>query len=254
MAPSIFIKQSVIAILLLCALPASATVVVGPTASAPNTVTNGGTVASPGINDSGFSFIAIIVTDLGSSSPGVLTDNKVGNTMVLDTSLSSGNPRIRVYHCLPVQTGTSTSLHTFTYTGTATYCSIVVISAVGTLPPTRDIMVAKASTTAATSATAPTATPIQSNELVITVVNGVLSGAPTTPSGFTTVASLPYVPSKSLATGVGYIIPSTISPITPTWGFSGSNDYTVATISWILDTGTSPTSSSTGGFFMLLNN
>ena len=183
---------------------------------------NGGTTGA--IDTSGANFLVVIISDYSAAALGTLSDSKSNTWTALTTYQDGGvNSRTKIYYSINPTVG---SAHTFTYTGSALYPTIMAasFSGVDTTAPF-DVENGEASSVPATSSQPGSVTPSQNNELL---VFGVCLGASTTNYSDdigTPIENMNWNGGVANGGAMDYQIQTTATARNPTWSWTTSSPH-----------------------------
>jgi len=191
-------------------------------------------VTTTGIDTSGATLIIVTISTFrGAGAPIAPTDNK-GNSPYAATveAEAGGGPTISSWYFFNPTVGTG---HTFTYTQTTSFPSIIVTAFSGAASSPYDQHNTNSSSTLSGTVTMQpgSVTPSTNGQLILTAINAfIASSSPTIDSGFSTpifVKSI--VPGNTYSTAVSYLIQNTAAAVNPTWTFTpgGANAATIIT-------------------------
>jgi hypothetical protein len=181
---------------------------------------SGGTangVTTSGINTTGANFIVITASWYpGSTSSGTLSDSN-GNTWTALTARSSNTlNKSQIFYCYSPIVGSG---HTFTYSGTGIFPSIIVAAWNNIASSPFDQENGAASTIAQGTWASGSITPSQGNTVVIAALGfeNNSGGSVTLDGGFTIIETNAYNSGNSEGSSLAYLILSSASAQNPTW-------------------------------------
>lgn len=207
-----------ISLLLCIQLNAAITLVAHAGASAASATSN---VTTTAVNATGGNFIVAVVASQDGSVSITLSDSTGGNTYSLSIPSQNGGPVEQIYYTFGA-TVSSSQTWTVNTGGNTEFASISVAVFAGVGSATDGN--AGSTTGFDSSAQFGPITPTVDGDLVVAAL-GVHEWSPVTysiDSGFTIVASSPYVGGSSFGTQLAYLIQTTAAAANPTWFFSPS--------------------------------
>jgi hypothetical protein len=180
-------------------------------------------------NTIGANLIEVSVKWYNGVTADVTVSDSEGNTWVPLTKYSNAtsSESVRKWYCL---SPTTSATHTFTVTGTATYCVINVHSFSG---------VASFHSEAGSNGTGSTAqagsvTPSANGAVIIASINGDSTTSFAIDSGFSEQGSV-YGGGNNIAGAAAYLIQATAGAVNPTWTLSGSMGWAAAISVYLAD-------------------
>jgi hypothetical protein len=187
---------------------------------------NGNTVTTSQINTTGANFIVIGLSWYNPGAAATLSDSNgttsplntwTGLTSVIDPSGNSA----RLFYCYGPTTAAS---QTFTVGGGTNFPNIMVSAFSGALTSPFDQENSHGSNAGGLTSSQDGAaiTPVQNNELVITMLNAGGGSGYTVNGGFNLLDNVTYVSGRDYGGAMAWLKQTTAAPVQPTWSWTGA--------------------------------
>lgn len=184
---------------------------------------NGGTTAS--LDSTGGSIVWVAVASYASASAPTLTDSK-GNTWTPATAYTApGSHRVQLFYAVNPTVGSG---HTFTLSGTGTYCAIgvLVFSGAKTSSPFDAENGASGSSALSTGSVSPA----EDDEVLVTAIAlDSAASALSVNSGFSTPDIVYFAGGSAYGLGFAYKIQTAKGAENPAWSWTGGSTQVAAT-------------------------